>query len=237
MKLTLIELMEKLGYSVDWYHRFLAEGYFMPFIWQEKNAIVITPPGIGKTQMVILTIVLIFILDPKKHVIVMSNTERLANMIARNVLQLLQSEAVQAIRPFEFGKLTESEFQIAGNDGRPSLLAVATGTNFVGSRCDYLIVDDAVKDQFAAMDDDGMEKLWGKFCTIAESRLVHRGVMCVVGTRFAITDFIGRLVDRALNSRWARQFSVVNLALTNEEGKDSYTFETKENLRGLARVL
>lgn len=232
MKLTLIELMDKLGFAVDWYHRFLAERYFMPFVWREKNVIVITPPGIGKTQMVILTIVLIFLIDPKKHVIVLSNTERLAMMIARNVLTLLQSEPVQAIRPFEFGKCTESEFQIAGNDGRPSLLAVATGTNFTGSRCDYLIVDDAVRDQLQALDDDQMEKMFSKYATVAESRIVHKGVVCIVGTRWAISDFIGRCVDRALNSRWARQFFVVVLALTNTKGEDSYEFSTKENVRG-----
>jgi hypothetical protein len=226
--MNLIDLLVALGLAPDWYHRFLATHYFEPFIRKETNIIVITPPGVGKTQMVILAIVLIFIKDPSSHVIVLSNSDTLANVIARNVLMFLQSEVVQAIRPISFVKCTESEFTIEGNDGRPSLISAGTKSVLVGARCNYLIVDDGVKDQAQALGPE-MEKLWSNYTQVAETRIVHGGVVCHVGTRWAITDLIGRCISRGMSSKWARQFSVINLALRNPKGEESYEFDTTEN--------
>lgn len=225
----LLRLFTKvLGMAADWYHILLIRFYFGPFIRKERDVIVVLPPGSGKTQLVIVTVVAIFLKDPGAHVIVLSNSEAIAHMICRNVMWLLQSDAIRAIRTIEFSKCTESQLTIEGNDGRVSLLAAGTRTVITGSRCDYLIVDDGVKDQAQALSST-MDEIWQNFQMVAETRILQKGRVCIVGTRWALSDFIGRVISRALANRLARQFHVISLALTNVTGRDSYEFYTGDD--------
>jgi len=216
-----------MGLSADWYHRKLIQEYLEPFIDRKQNAIITMPPGMGKTALVIATIVMIYIRDPKAHVIVLSNADGLAAMIVRNVLRWLNGDSVREVRPFEFSKQTETEFTIEGNDGRPSCLGASTKTVLVGARCNYLIVDDGVKDQAQALSEE-MNLLWDRYTTVAESRLMAGGVVLIVGTRWGISDLIGRVINRAVTNKKSRQFQVINLALTNVEGRDSFEFHMRE---------
>src|SRR5579863_6049082 len=97
-----------MGLAADWYHRKLIAEYFEPFIARKHNAIVTMPPGMGKTALVIATIVMIFVKDPKAHVIVLSNADGLAAMIVRNCLRWMNNEQIQLIRPIELSKATET---------------------------------------------------------------------------------------------------------------------------------
>ncbi len=211
--------------TISWPNRRFRPFYFGPFIRKEKDVIVVLPPGTGKTQLVIATIVAIFLKDPGAHVIVLSNSETIAHMICRNVMWLLQSDAIRAIRVIEFSKCTESQLTIEGNDGRVSLLAAGTKTVITGSRCEYLIIDDGCKDQAQALSST-MDEIWSNFQMVAETRILPKGRICIVGTRWALSDFIGRVITRALNNKLARQFHVISLALTNVTGRDSYEFYT-----------
>src|ERR1700739_4235464 len=120
--MRLIETLPKLDptFTADHYHAALAEEAER-FIRQEYSYITALPPGSGKTQFVILLCAYILLLYPKRHIILIANTARLANMMLRNVTRILLSPGAQAIRPLQFSKLTESEAIIEGNDGRPSL--------------------------------------------------------------------------------------------------------------------
>jgi hypothetical protein len=216
-----------LGLFAAWYHKKSLIEYLEPFARLEHSAILILPPGMGKTAMVISTCIYIFILDPKAHVIILSNADTLASMIVRNVLLALQSEKVQAIRQFRFRKQTETQFTICDNDGRPSMLSSGTRSVLVGARATHLIVDDGVKDQDQCLS-ESMETIWRNFTTVAESRLVAGGQILIVGTRWGRSDIIGRCISRAQKNPGARQFKVANFALTNLTGSDSYEFSTTE---------
>jgi hypothetical protein len=216
-----------LGLTAAWYHKKLIIEYLEPFARLEHSCVIITPPGMGKTALVIATCIYIFILNPNAHIIVLSNADSLASMIVRNVLWALQSEGVQAVRNFTFKKAGETEFTISGNDGRPSCLSSGTRSVLVGARATHLIVDDGIKDQDQALSAT-MEKIWSNFTQVAESRIVAGGQVLIVGTRWGLNDLIGRTVRRAQKHPEARQFKVVNLALTNTTGRDSYEFDTRE---------
>lgn len=219
--MTIETIYGLLGLVCDWFHNKLMQDYLGPFVRKERDCIVVTPPGMGKTALVIATIVTIFVRDPKAHVIVLSNGESLAHMIVRNVLRILQSEVIQTLRPLTFSKATESQFTIAGNDGRPSLLGAGTRTVLVGNRCDYLIVDDGVRDQSQALSAE-MDRIWDNFQHVAETRILPEGRVLIVGTRWALSDLVGRIMDRASKNSLARAFHFINLALTNAAGRDSY---------------
>ena len=216
-----------LGLTATWYHRKLIVEYLEPFARREHSCCIVTPPGMGKTALVIATCIYIFILDPHAHIIVLSNADTLASMIVRNILWALQSEAVQAVRNFSFKKAGETEFTIEGGDGRPSCLASGTRSVLVGARCTHLIVDDGIKDQDQALSAT-MEKIWSNYTQVAESRIVAGGQVLIVGTRWGLSDLLGRVIRRAQKHPEARQFKVINLALTNTTGRDSYEFSTTE---------
>jgi hypothetical protein len=216
-----------LGMAAVWYHRKLILEYLEPFARLEHDAIIITPPGMGKTQLVIATCIYIFLINPRAHIIVLSNADGIAAMIVRNVLLALQSEAVQNVRKFVFRKATETQFEIVGGDGRPSMLGCGTRSVLVGARATHLICDDGVKDQDQALSET-METIWQNWTQVAEARLVAGGRILVVGTRWGLNDLIGRLIRRGQRNKGARQFNVINLALTNDTGRDSYEFSTSE---------
>jgi hypothetical protein len=216
-----------LGLTAVWYHRKLITEYLEPFARLEHDAIIITPPGMGKTALVIATCIYIFLINPSAHIIILSNADTIAAMITRNVLLALQSESVQSLRKFMFRKATETQFTIVGNDGRPSMLSAGTRSVLVGARATHLICDDGVKDQDEALSEK-METIWQNWTQVAESRLVAGGRILVVGTRWGLSDLVGRLIRRGQQNPGARQFNVINLALTNVTGRDSYEFSTRE---------
>src|ERR1700731_4677723 len=93
------------SYSMDWYHQLIIERGLEPVARGEKSTIVATPPGAGKTCLVMeLFASYLVYLDPSTHIIELANSDSLARMSSANVLRIIQSPQFQELRPLELAK-------------------------------------------------------------------------------------------------------------------------------------
>lgn len=222
MKLLELATLLKPNYCPDWFHRVLAE-----HLESDRDVLISTPPGAGKTELVsILFPTHVLCHDTKKHVISLSNSDSLARLASSNILRNLRSPQVQERWPMQFDKESEVQFTITGGDGRPSVHSCGINGQVTGQRADLLIFDDPIKNQTEAYSETVREKVWSNFLSCAETRLLPDGRIVGIGTRWHLDDPIGRLLKRALEDRYARQFVYISLAAWNH-GEESFVLDTR----------
>ena len=229
--MKLLELTQRLKpqYSPDWYHETIADHLDRLSAGDPSvpNLLVSTPPGSGKTELVsILFPANVFALNPAAHVIALANSDNLARLASGNVLRLIQHPEFQAVRPVTLAKASQSQWTIAGNDGRPSMHAAGIGGQLTGHRADFLIFDDLLKSQSEAYSETIRERVWADFSSAAETRLLPEGKIVGIQTRWHLDDPIGRLLRRAKEDRFARQWIYISLAAWNH-GDDSFILDTR----------
>jgi hypothetical protein len=233
LKLLELAALLKPNYAADWYHTLLAD------LLQRcaggdpnvPNLMISTPPGSGKTELIgILFPTYIFSHDRDAHVIALANSDSLATMASGNVLRLVQHPEFQERWPLALDKASAAQWTIAGNDGRPSMIAAGISGGLIGHRADYLIFDDLIKSQSDAYSETVREKTWANFSSAAETRLLPDGKIIGIQTRWHLDDVHGRLLRRAQEDRSARQFVYVSLAAWNS-GEDSFVLNTRTGER------
>jgi predicted phage terminase large subunit-like protein len=233
LKLLELAALLKPNYAADWYHALLAD------LLQRcaggdpdvPNLLISTPPGSGKTELIgILFPTHIFAHDQQAHVIALANSDSLACLASGNVLRLVQHPEFQERWPLALDKASVAQWAIAGNDGRPSMIAVGISGGVIGHRADYLIFDDLIKSQSDAYSETVRERTWANFSSAAETRLLPDGKIIGIQTRWHLDDVHGRLLRRAQEDRQARQFVYVSLAAWNG-GEDSFVLNTRTGER------
>jgi predicted phage terminase large subunit-like protein len=193
----------------------------------EQDLLVSCPPGSGKTELIsIITPTAILAQQPTKHVIALANSDTLARLASSNVLRNLRGEDLQERFPLSFDKEAENSFTISGNDGRPSMHAAGIQGQLTGQRADFLIFDDLLKNLSEAYSETIRERVWQQFLSCAETRLLPRGRIIGIQTRWHLDDPIGRLLKRAQDNKHGRQFVYVSLAAWND-GTQSFILNTR----------
>jgi len=208
----------------DWPHRVIAtelEGVASG----EYDSAIAVPPGTGKTQMVMIDFAAWLLHEnPRTHIIELANSDSLARLSSGNVLRTLQHPDLPKL---EFTKETESQFTIAGGDGRPSLHAAGIMGQVTGQRAHFLLIDDPIKNISEAYSEVIRERIWQNFLAAAETRLLPNGRIVVIHTRWHLDDLIGRLLARARGNPKSRQFRYLSLAATNADGRSSFIEDTR----------
>ena len=147
MKRLELAALLKPNYAADWYHALLAD------LLQRcadgdpdvPNLLISTPPGSGKTELIgILFPTYIFAHNPDTHVIALANSDSLACLASGNVLRLVQHLEFQERWPLALARASAAQWAIAGNDGRPSMIAAGISGGLIGHRADYLIFERAM---------------------------------------------------------------------------------------------
>jgi hypothetical protein len=191
----------------------------------EYDAAIAVPPGTGKTQMVMIDFAAWLLHEnQRRHIIELANSDSLARLSSGNVLRTLQHPDLPRL---EFTKATESQFTIAGGDGRPSLHAAGIMGQVTGQRANFLLVDDPLKNISEAYSETIRERVWQNFLAAAETRLLPNGRIVVIHTRWHLDDLIGRLLARARANKKSRQFRYLCLAAINTDGRSSYIEDTR----------
>ena len=80
-------------------------------------------------------------------------------------------------------------------DGYNSYLATSPRASATGFGCNYLIIDDLVKNAYEAHNETILQGHWDWFTNTMLSRLEEGGKIVVVMTRWATTDFAGRILE------------------------------------------
>jgi predicted phage terminase large subunit-like protein len=191
------------------------------------DVLISAPPGSGKTELVaILFAAWLIAEDPQTHVISLANSDGLSRMAAGNILRIVQSSQFQEICPIVLDKATEQTFMVHGNDGRPTLHSAGINGQLSGHRANWILYDDLTKNLADAYSEVVRERTWLNFNSCVETRLLPQGRIAGIQTRWTLDDTHGRLIRRALENSYSRQFRFINLAATNNGGQ-SYIQDTK----------
>jgi predicted phage terminase large subunit-like protein len=216
------------GYVLDWFHSLLIERVLEAVARGEQDGIIATPPGAGKTALVMENFAAYLIyLDPTTHIIELANSDGLARMSSANVLRIIQSEAFQELRPLTLDKATETSFLVSGTpDLRPTLHAAGIRGQLTGHRANFILADDLFKNLSEARSATVSDGVWNAFNSCAETRLLPGGRIVVIATRWDLADVSGRLLRRAQENEDSRQFVYVSLPATNPTGNSAYVMDT-----------
>jgi predicted phage terminase large subunit-like protein len=230
MKLLEFQNLSRPSFASDWFHGLLAE-YAEACVLGDSavpNLLVSLPPGSGKTELLGIQLPAWNIAHEPltAHCVSISNADNLARMACGNVLRILENPTVAERFPLEFDKRTESQFQIAGNDGRPSMLAAGIMSQVTGARATLLTFDDCIKNLEVAYSEEQTDKIYENFRAVCETRLLPNGRIVGVGTRFCLRDLHQRLLDQAVANSDGRSYVYINLACWNR-GEDSYIYDTR----------
>jgi predicted phage terminase large subunit-like protein len=214
------------SYEPDWFHGLIAE-YLEAVAGGETNLLVSCPPGHGKTQLVsILFPAWLIAEDTQTHIISLANSDSLAKLASGNILRIIRSPQFQELCPIELDKETEGQFQVSGNDGRPTVHSAGINGQLTGHRAKFLVADDLIRSISDAYSDTVRERVWSNFNSAAETRLLPDGRIAMIHTRWHLDDPIGKLVARSKGNALARPFHYINLAASSS-GRESYILDTK----------
>lgn len=181
---------------------------------ESSYLVVSMPPRMGKSRLVSVESPLWFLRrDPKRKIGMISHDQGLAIQWARTIRRTIEDRGDDlglAIAK-DAGAVAEWETSEGG-----SVLSRSTGQSVTGRGFNVMIIDDPVKDYAAAHSDTQMEALWSWMIANAISRMEAPYIILVVGTRWHEKDFIGRLLDPAVNADAARWENIVFPAIAED---------------------
>ena len=199
------------NYKVGRHHRLLAD-QLMAIERGEKDRVCVNiPPRHGKSQLVSTYYPAWFIgRNAGKKVMLVSHTADLAVDFGRKVRNIIDSEAYQQVFP---NLSLSSDSKSAGRWNTSTgceFYATGVGSALAGRGADLLLVDDPHSEQdvlngnFSAFD-----KAYDWFAFGARTRLMPRGRVAIVHTRWHANDMTGRLVQDMANNEGSDQYEVV----------------------------
>jgi len=226
MRLLEFAKLARPQFEFDFFHEMLFH-----LLEGDDNLLVSLPPGSGKTELVMIIAAAWIVAEAptRSHIIALSNAEDLARLACSNAKRVLSLPEIEERFPMSFSKETETSFTVEGGDGRPAMHAAGIYGQVTGMRATHVLVDDVVKNLEVCFSPGQLDKIWSNYQAVAETCLLPKGRVIAIGTRWSQNDLIGRLLERALANPKARQFTVVNLAATNDTGAESFVLDTRTN--------
>src|SRR5574344_2007341 len=164
------------------------------------------PPRHGKSRTATLFVQWVIGKCPKDKIITGSYNETLSTVFSKGVRNKIQETSADGrivyndIFPHvkvKRGDAAANLWGIEGNDTNTYLATSPTGTA-TGFGADLMLIDDLIKNEYEARNDNIKEQHWKWFTDTMLSRREGKRKVIVVMTRWASDDLAGRLIE-ALN--------------------------------------
>ncbi len=154
------------------------------------------PPRHGKSEIVSRRFPPWFVgRDKSRQVIFATYNSHFANDFGRTWRDIINSEIYQKIFPGVAPKTeTRSAERMELKDGG-LLVATGVGGAITGRGADLLVIDDPFKNREEAESLTIRESRWNWFTSVAYTRLMPGGRICIIMTRWHEDDIIGRLLS------------------------------------------
>ena len=209
----LIEFCKRMqsDYIVGKHHRLLAN-LLMDIEAGKKDRICVNiPPRHGKSQLVSIYFPAWFLgRNPNKKVMMVSHTTDLAVDFGRKVRNLIATDDYRSIFPtVKLASDSKSAGRWNTNSGG-EYYACGIGSSIAGRGADLLLIDDPHSEQDVINGNfEVFEKAYEWFTFGARTRLMPRGSVAIIQTRWHMDDLTGRVVrDMGQNER-SDQYDVV----------------------------
>lgn len=166
---------------------------------------------------------------PSDHFIGTAYGDSLANTFSRACRNVIRGPQYQRLWPTKFKLENDKRWEIEreNDDQRASYIAVGILGSMTGEGATKLLIDDPVKNAEEAYSEVIREKIYGNYLTAATTRMAPKGKKVLVMTRWHEDDLAGRLLRDAQKNPKADQWTVLSFAAHNDEGQDSFIWDTK----------
>lgn len=169
----------------------------------EHFLVINAPPRHGKSLIAQCLTAWLFGLSPDYRVMTGSYNETLSSLFARSVRNMIQTKKAgdtiiySDIFPDTEVKYGEAAAQMWSLEGssRPNYLATSPTGTATGFGCDFLIIDDIIKNSEEAYNENVLDSHWSWFTNTMLTRLEGNRKMIVIMTRWAEGDLAGRILN------------------------------------------
>jgi predicted phage terminase large subunit-like protein len=221
------------GYSMQWYHRLLAQKLEDVARGRLKRLIVNCPPRHGKSELVSRNFPAYLLgLNPDMRVMSASYNAALASNMNRDVQRIIDSPAYQDVFPATrlathnarsvSGKALRNsdQFEVVGHRG--GYRSAGVGGTLTGAGFDIGIVDDPHKDEAEARSPTIRQKIWEWWTNTFLTRQQSGAAIVLVMTRWHADDLVGRILQKAAEDPKADQWDVVCLPAIREDDSNPH---------------
>lgn len=173
-----------------------------------KRLIVQMPPRHGKSHLA-STYFPAFMLGsfPEKSIIFATYSEELSGDFGRRVRNIVTDPLFAAIFPdCELSPDALAAHRITTRQGG-GFVATGRGGALTGRGCDLLLLDDLMKDAEEGRSESVRRSVREFYETTAFTRLQPNGAVVLIGTRWAVSDLIGTVLEEHADESW----EVINL--------------------------
>jgi len=211
-------------YKVGAHHRRLASLLEDIEARRKDRICVSVPPRHGKSQLVSIYYAAWYMgRNPSHKVMLVSHTTDLAVDFGRKIRNLIATPAYQEVFPdVQLASDSKSAGRWNTNQGG-EFFACGVGSALAGRGAHLLLIDDPHSEQDILNGNYGVfDKAYEWFTFGARTRLMPYGAICMVHTRWAPQDLIGRVVGDMAKNEGADQYEVFEFPAlldgTDEDG-------------------
>jgi predicted phage terminase large subunit-like protein len=209
----LIEFCKRMqpDYIVGKHHRILAD-LLMNIERGDKDRICVNiPPRHGKSQLVSIFFPAWFLgRNPDKKVMMVSHTTDLAVDFGRKVRNLISTDEYKQIFPTVALAIDSKSAGRWNTNLGGEYYACGIGSSIAGRGADLLLIDDPHSEQDVINGNFGVfEKAYEWYTFGARTRLMPKGRVAIIQTRWHMDDLTGRVVKDMSQNDKADQFEVV----------------------------
>lgn len=191
------------------------------------------PPRHGKSEEVTIRFpAWVLGRNAKAQVITASYNSDLATDFGRKVRNVVNSPRYSNIFDTRLAVDSKAANRWNTNEGG-AYVAAGVGTAVTGRGADYLIIDDPLKDRAEAESELKRNTVWDWYTSTAYTRLMPKGRVIVVQTRWHEDDLAGRLLEAV--EKGGDKWVCLNLPAIDGEGKalwpERYPVEALERIK------
>lgn len=206
------------------------------FMTSDKKIMVINlPPRHGKSRTATLFTQWLFGYNNKLKVMTGSYNEDVSSSFSKQVRDSINEvdglyKKIFPNTKIKYGESQIKKWALEGNEEANYLATSPTGTA-TGFGCDLMIIDDLIKNDYEAYNEDNLEKQWNWFTDTMLSRTETGFKIIIIMTRWANKDLAGKILSSYENVEH------ITYKAVNEDGsmlcdsvlnKEDYIFKTKE---------
>lgn len=179
------------------------------FYYSDDNIFICNmPPRFGKSRTATLFVQWLLGINNKLKIMTGSYNEILSTTFSRQVRNTISEKKADEdkivysdIFPntnIKYGEAASNLWSLEGNSYKNYLATSPTGTA-TGFGADLIIIDDIIKSEFEANNDNTLEKHWNWFTDTMLSRLEGKRKIIIIMTRWATKDLCGRAIEHFEN--------------------------------------
>lgn len=194
------------SYTMEWFHRVIAEHCQALYEGSIKNLMVFVPPQHGKSEIISRNFpAWVLGRNPDIKIAGCSYSSDLAGQFSRSIQRIIDSKEYQDIFPDTYlngmndkenarGYLRNVDiFETVGHYG--FYKAVGVCGSLTGTPVDIAIIDDPVKDASEAYSPVYRERVWDWYNTVLTTRLHNNSRQLFIMTRWHEDDLAGRILS------------------------------------------